>query len=280
MYLELFYMHSTQALSESQINGFVSLLKDSDTSVLSLMAQQVSSLSPESLKLIDDITSKSNDDDLIDNWYHASRLSLKYMIEDWKRIHHHDLEKGLFLVARVYTPYLDEIAYSEQLDSYAKRVSELLDTKATTDDTIKAINTVLFDEEKFSGNQSNYYDIRNNFLHTVLETKLGNPIMLSSVYILVARRLGIDVHGVGAPGHFIIKFADQFLDPFFGGRKITKEECVIRAQELSVFWRDEYLDPIEEAFIVARCIRNLVAIYKRNNELDKAADISEILKLI
>ncbi len=273
-------MNKIQELSESQVNGFVSLLKDSDTSVLSLMAQQVSSLSPESLKMISERASQSNDEALLDNWYHASRLSLKYMIEDWKRLHHQDLEKGLFLVSRIYTPYLDQEKYSATLDSYAKRVAESLNAKATTDDTVKAINRVLFEEEKFSGNQSNYYDIRNNFLHTVLETKLGNPIMLSAIYILVAKRLEVEVHGIGAPGHFIIKFADQYLDPFFSGRKITKEECVIRAQELSVFWRDEYLEPIEDAFIVARCVRNLVAIYKRNNELDKAADVSEILKLI
>ena len=44
-------MNKIQELSESQINGFVSLLKDSDSSILSLMAQQVSSLSPESLKV-------------------------------------------------------------------------------------------------------------------------------------------------------------------------------------------------------------------------------------
>jgi hypothetical protein len=47
-----------------------------------------------------------------------------------------------------------------------------------------------------------------------------------------------------------------------------------------VFWRDEYLDPIEDSFIIARCVRNLIAIYKRNNELDKASDVSELLKLI
>jgi|694.fasta_scaffold00007_44 regulator of sirC expression with transglutaminase-like and TPR domain len=273
-------MDKSLELSESQIKGFVNLLKDSEEKVLSLMAQQVSNMSPDSLKMIEDLAQKSNDVDLLDNWYHASRLSLKYMIEDWKRLHRQDLERGLFLISRIYTPYLNEQRYIEILDSYANRAAEKLSTKSTSDEAIEAINKVLFEEERFSGNQANYYDIRNNFIHTVIDTKLGNPIVLSSIYMLVAKRLKVPVSGIGAPGHFIVKFADQLIDPFFSGRRITKEECVIRAQELSVFWRDEYLDSIEDSFIIARCVRNLIAIYKRNNELDKASDVSELLKLI
>jgi regulator of sirC expression with transglutaminase-like and TPR domain len=267
-------------LSENEIRGFVNLLKDSEEKVLYLMAQQVSNMSPNSLKMIEDLAQKSNDVDLLDNWYHASRLSLKYMIEDWKRLHKQDLERGLFLISRIYTPYLNEQRYREILDSYAKRAAEKLSPKSTSEEALDAINEVLFEEERFAGNQANYYDIRNNFLHTVIDTKLGNPIMLSSLFMLVAKRLKLEINGIGAPGHFIVKFGDQLIDPFFGGRKISKEECVIRAQELSVFWRDEYLDPIEDSFIMARCIRNLIAIYKRNNELDKANDVSELLKLI
>jgi len=273
-------MDKSLELSESEVVGFVNLLKDSEEKVLSLMAQQVSHLSPNSLKMIEDLAQKSNDVELLDNWYHASRLSLKYMIEDWKKVHHLDLEKGLFLISRIYTPYLNEQKYKEILDSYAKRAAEKLSSRSTSDEVIEAINSILFEEEKFSGNQVNYYDIRNNFVHTVIDTKQGNPIILSSIYMLVAKRLKMEIRGIGAPGHFIVKFADQLIDPFFSGRKITKEECVIRAQELSIFWRDEYLDPIEDSFIIARCIRNLIAIYKRNNELDKASDISELLKLI
>ena len=74
--------------------------------------------------------------------------------------------------------------------------------------------------------------------------------MISAVYILVAKRLKIDIQGVGAPGHFIVKHGDRYLDPFFGGREVTKEECVIRAQELNVFWKDDFLEPIDDEAMI------------------------------
>ena len=113
-----------------------------------------------------------------------------------------------------------------------------------------------------------------------MDTRSGNPIMISALYILIGRRLGLDIKGIGTPGHFIVKFEDQFLDPFFAGREITKEECVLRSQELSVYWRDEYLEPIDDVFIISRCIRNLIAIYKKLNEFEKAADATSLLKLV
>jgi regulator of sirC expression with transglutaminase-like and TPR domain len=98
--------------------------------------------------------------------------------------------------------------------------------------------------------------------------------------MLVARRLGLDIKGIGTPGHFLVKFEDQLLDPFFAGRDITREECVIRSQELRVYWRDEYLEPINDTFIISRCIRNLIAIYKKLHEFEKAEDATSLLKLV
>jgi len=53
---------------------------------------------------------------------------------------------------------------------------------------------------------------------------------------------------------------------------------VLRAQKLKVFLGGEYLGCIYDTFIVARAIRNLIAIYKKNNDLDKAAELTTLLK--
>lgn len=265
-------------LSEREITGFVSLLKDSEQKTLSLLAQQIKNFDERNLRDISELVNKSEDDNLVDNWFYTSRISLKDQIQEWKKAS--DLERGLFLISRLHDPGVDSEKYTQILDSYAARVAALITPSSDEDEIAAALNQVLFKEEGFIGNQVDYYDLNNNFLHTVIETKSGNPIMLSSIYILVAKRIGVDIKGVGTPGHFVVKYNDKFLDPFFGGREVTKDECIIRAQELSVYWRDEYLDPIEDDFIIARSIRNLIAIYKKNDDLDKAEDITSLLKLV
>ncbi|MDD9898825.1 MAG: transglutaminase-like domain-containing protein [Candidatus Melainabacteria bacterium] len=265
-------------LSDKDLQGFVSLLRDSTDSTLNLMGQQISKLDDHSLENIEEIVSQNEDEALIDNWYQASKVALQNQIQDWKR--DGDLEQGLFLISRLRNPGLNITKYQEQLDDYARRVAEKLKANSSVNKIIFTINQVLFREEGFRGNQDDYYDLDNNFLHSVLDTKHGNPIMLSSIYILLGRRLGLDIKSIGTPGHFIVQFDDQFIDPFFQGKRITRQECVLRAQELSVYWRDEFLEPTDDRFIISRCIRNIIAIYKKQNEFDKAADATNLLKLV
>lgn len=269
-------------LDLKEIKGFVNLLKDPEEKVLNLMAQQLSSFDDQTLKAIENLTldlaDRSNDDELIDNWYQVSKIALINKVQNWKKSY--DLEQGMFLVSRLKNPGLEEKKYSAQLDNYAARVKAKLDAVSKRYNIISALNEVLYKEEHLIGDQTNYYDLNNNFLHTVLERRTGNPIMLSVIYILVARRLGYQIKGVGTPGHFIVQYEGKLYDPFFAGRTIAKEECVLRSQELNVYWRDEYLDEIDDKQILVRSIRNLIAIYKKLNEYDKAADATSILKML
>ncbi len=271
-----------QSLADKEIRGFVNLLKDSEEKILNLMAQQLSKLDDKTLKAIERLTmehaDKTGDEQVIGNWQQTSKIALMERIQEWKK--NSDLEKGMFLISRLKNPGLEEEKYKSILDNYAARIMVRVGMQPRSKDVIEAINEVLFREEAFIGNQVSYYNIDNNFLHTVLETRTGNPIMMSTIYILVARRVGIDIKGVGTPGHFIVQFEDKYYDPFFGGKEITKNEIVLRAQELNVFWRDEYLDPIDDGQVIARCIRNLIAIYKKLNQYEKAADATSILRLV
>jgi len=266
------------SLSNNNLKGFINLLIDSEEKTLSLMAQQLGKFDDKSLRVIEEVALNSEDEILIDNWYYITRLCLVQEIKDWKKTN--DLEEGLFLISKLRNPGVEISKCKAQLDSYAERIKARLRPSSTDDEIIAAMNQVLFREEAFVGNQVDYYDLNNNFLHTVLECRAGNPIMLSAIYILVAKRLGLEIKGIGTPGHFIVKFKDQLLDPFFAGREVSREECVLRAQELNVFWREEYIEPIDDLFLISRAIRNLISIYKQQNEFDRAADATAILKMV
>ena len=68
-----------------------------------------------------------------------------------------------------------------------------------------ALNRYLFQEQGFRGNTEEYYDPRNSYLNEVLDRRTGIPITLSTVYMEVARRAGLEVEGVGLPGHFVVR---------------------------------------------------------------------------
>ena len=83
--------------------------------------------------------------------------------------------------------------------------------------------------ENYVGDASSYYDLDNLLLDNVLRHKKGMPVSLSVLYILVGRRVGLQLSGVRMPDHFLVRVHGTrpvLLDPFHGGRTITKVDCI------------------------------------------------------
>ena len=74
------------------------------------------------------------------------------------------------------------------------------------------MNHVMFDEMGFRGNTDGYYNPSNSYISDVLETKLGIPISLAVIYVSVADRLGVRLHGVNAPWHFLLRTEEDAAD--------------------------------------------------------------------
>lgn len=167
------------------------------------------------------------------------------------------------LLAKVARPEVDVAAVVRRLDALAAGC-------ATTD--LAGVRGHLFDELGFCGDTDDYYDPANSFLDSVLERRRGQPITLAVVTIEVGRRVGLDLHGVGMPGHFLVGFGgdpDAFLDAFAGGVVIDRAGCEARFRTLAgdkAPFLPGYLDPVEPADIVARMCANLVAAYRRRDD--------------
>ncbi len=140
--------------------------------------------------------------------------------------------------------------------------AELLHAAARTGAAVRlavACGRVLGDAYGFAGDRQRYEDPRNSMLDIVLSRRRGLPILLSVVYIEVARRAQISLTGVGLPGHFVVAHfgADPpvLLDPFAGGR--------ILAVEID----PKLVRPWRTHEIAMRILNNLLASYQRRGNL-------------
>ena len=90
-----------------------------------------------------------------------------------------------------------------------------------------ALNRVLFDEEGFRGNEADYYDPRNSYLSDVIDRRTGIPITLAIVYLEVGWRVGLNLEGIGFPGHFLVRYTAPegiaVLDAFDAGRILSQQ---------------------------------------------------------
>jgi len=139
--------------------------------------------------------------------------------------------------------------------------------------TVGTLARHLFVELGFRGNTDDYYDPENSFLDTVLDRRLGIPITLSILAIEVGRRLGLALHGVGMPGHFLVGTGDDlWLDPFNGATLLDREGCARRWSEVSgreaTLFQPLWLAPTGERAILQRVLNNLAGIYEQRGHRD------------
>ena len=188
-----------------------------------------------------------------------------------------DLAKASLLFAYAEFPDLDIDKYLNILDRIAQEIEVQLPPERYPLKVVQTINHRLFDYYNFRGNQQNYYDPNNSFLHQVLERKLGIPISLSLVYLAISERLDFPMVGIGMPGHFLIRpeFEDVgiFVDPFNQGEIIFEADCQAKLDETyhsQVELDPSWLAPVSKKQILSRMLNNLKFIYLHRREVDKA----------
>lgn len=150
----------------------------------------------------------------------------------------------------------------------------LLDDLARTcpGPTLDDLRAHLFSRLGFRGNREHYDDPRNSLLDHVLIHRIGIPITLSVVVIEVGRRLGLDLAGVGMPGHFLVGVSpERFVDAFDGGRLLDPAGCRERFAELAgpgAPWSDELLAPVSSRAVLARVLANLRQLFAAAQDLN------------
>ncbi len=125
----------------------------------------------------------------------------------------------------------------------------------------------LFGEGGLEGNVEQYDDPRNSYLDLVVRRRLGIPISLSVIAVEVGRRVGVPLVGIGMPGHFVVRDANDasaFYDPFVGGMALSAEDCERRFSQLhgpSARFDPSFLEPTSPVRIAERMLANLTRGY-------------------
>jgi regulator of sirC expression with transglutaminase-like and TPR domain len=195
-----------------------------------------------------------------------------------------ELARGALLIAAEGREPLDPDPSLELLDSLADRVRVHLDAGDDRDRVLDTLHDLLFRELGFLGPRRRGPDADLSRLDLVLERRVGLPISLSIVELEVAWRLGLELHGVGLPGHFVIGGPDGLLvDPAGGGRRLTRDDCqalIRRAAGDGVHLHAGLLRPAGRREILARVIRNLRAAHLAQRDWPAALGAVELLRIV
>lgn len=164
---------------------------------------------------------------------------------------------------------VDAAAASRRLDDLAAEVV----VAARTMSELDALSDVLGARHGFAGASEEYDHPDNSMLDLVLERGRGLPIALSVVYVETARRAGIELVGVGLPGHYVVgRFPPDggrpiLLDPYAGGERLAASDAAQASGAVRPWGAHE---------TALRMLNNLVGSYTRRNDLGRAIRAAEL----
>jgi regulator of sirC expression with transglutaminase-like and TPR domain len=181
-----------------------------------------------------------------------------------------DLLRSALLLAKLDNDDLDVEPYVEMVDRMAHEVEEQAGDVGDAE-KLDVLIQYLFRESGFHGGSSDYYHRSNSYVNEVLDDREGLPITLSVVFMEIARRIGLPVVGVSAPGHFLVEFKPaggegQLIDVFDGGKFVTPADAAVLSGQAVT---DEQLAPATKRQIILRMLANLLGVAER--ERDSAA---------
>lgn len=169
--------------------------------------------------------------------------------------------------------------YGALLDQIAEDVRLEISREGNPSE-IRALCFVLHEKFLFRGNRDRYYEAENTYLNRVLERKVGIPLTLSLLYLLIGKRLGMKIDGVALPGHFIITWNGQFFDPYNQGRLLSEASCKQMVEARGQQFQDDQLKPASSLQVLSRMLMNLARVYEIEEDRGRLARVRKYLQAL
>lgn len=186
-------------------------------------------------------------------------------------------------VARDHLPQLE---FSPVFRWVEARAAELVSTALCADEKslLRELAASLADGHGLGGDAECYHSPESSFLNCVIQTGRGIPLTLSLLYVAVGQRSGLDISGVGSPGHFLAMCQTAegplFVDAFAGGR-ILSPSGALSWLKRHTGWSGEQLRgtlrPATPRQIIIRLLNNLKRLYVLQERWSSALKVQQRL---
>ena len=285
---------------QKEIQALIHLLDDPDEIIYQQIRQKIIGYGEDLIPELEDVWENSTLGILFQNrieeiiheiQFKSSTDSLKL----WKESPEQDLLEGMILIARYQYPDLNEAKVRKQIDKIKQDVWIELNPNLTALEKVKVINQTFFDLYGFSGNTTNYHAPQNSYINDVLDTKKGNPISLSILYMIIGQFLDVPLYGINLPRHFILGYADDFflneedidkghilfyINPFSKGGVFSHQEIDYFLKQLNLTHAEEFYLPCSNLTIITRVLNNLIYSYEKLGYMDKIEELKTLKDIL
>ena len=272
-------------MKEKEIIALVSLLDDDDDEIVANVEQKIISLGNQVIPYLEKEWESNFNPEAqkrIEEIIHNMQFEeLRQKLIVWGGNKNRDLLEGMCLVASYQYPDLEINDIKKELEQIYYEAWLQFKPDVTPLEQVKILNQAIFSNLKFSANNKNFHSPGNSMINVVLQTRKGNPISLSVIYMLIAQKLKMPVYGVNLPNLFILtyKTADEqfYINAFNRGLIFSRNDVDKYIGELYLTPKNSYYEPCSEIEIMQRVLRNLVFSFEKIGDHYKSEEIKILL---
>lgn len=281
-------------IPDPELNALLTLIDDPDEEIFAIIRRKILSLGPGIVPVLENAWENQFDNEVqhrIENLIHEIQFGeIRDELIAWRLKPNADLLEGAFLLARFQYPDLDVEGLKEKLRIIIDDARAELNPELSPMEKIKVLNHVIYDIHGFRGNKKNFHAPQNSYINDVIQTRKGNPLSLSIVYSHIARQLGVPIHGVNLPEHFIMAYVDSgdvldaqsadipfYVNAFNRGAIFTRNEIELFIRQMKIEPEDRYFLPCGNEQIILRMLHNLVSAYDKLGYPDKIRELQELI---
>lgn len=283
-----------------KLDALISLMDDPDEKVFTQIREELYNFGISAVSRLEKAWENSFDplvqDRLEDVIHNLQYKNLFTELRNWYLTGGEDLLQGFILISKSRYPDLNEAEITHQIGQLTQDVWLELNKDLTALAKIRVLNHILFDVHGFDGNLEKIGSPSNNYINTVLETRKGNPLSLSIIYLLVAQSLKIPLFGINLPQHFIVGYADEkkignetivdkerirfYVNAFRQGKIFSRADIEAFLKQMNIKQDKSFFLPCDNITILKRLIANLILAYEAEGEISRVDELKELSKAL
>ena len=283
-------------MTQKETESLIRLLDDPDKMVYKAVRKRIlaegANILPDLTKAWQDAKATGNGGALLMSRFEALVPMLQNnlvvsQIEQWTS-KPDDLRQIAWLVSRLDDFALDRQEFDDALNAFKAMFPAYNPANFTPLEQVRMFNNVFFNDNMAHGvgdisslhtnliANSDYYNPQNCIPYKVMLNKIGNPVSLALIYMILADELGLPVYGVNLPKNFILAYSEDqrrasfYINPMSMGVMFEKSEIDRFLQEIKLKPEQQFYAPCDIITIIKRLLCRLELSYRPKNDTRKS----------
>lgn len=275
-------------MNEDKFNALIRLLDDPDPVVTQHVEEELFGLGPKGIEKLEaawesvgDAIVQARIEELI------SRIQITHFsgqLLQWRLAGGESLLEGWLLLTQLQYPMLNVQKYRNEIQRLVSKIWLQLDSRMNELERLITINKQLYSVEKYAGNYAAPERPENNYLSFLIDTKQGNSLSLSALYLIVCEQLEIPLQIVNFVGYYAIRCYRRtshfYIDAYNQGMFFTPQQVQDFLKKLDVEQNVNHYKPLSNIYVILDMIQALITAYGNDNQPEKAALYERLLREI